>query len=83
MSRHAKGAGLRYRNSEVLGRLFWDASHPSPWVIFRNITEYRQWAASVRKVRPGTKTEHLVNIHWTPERLLASAASSHREAVRR
>lgn len=82
MSKHVKGGGLRYRNAEVLGRLFWDASHPSPWVIFRNITEYRSWATNVRKVRPGTKTEYLVNIHWTAEQLLRSAATSHREAVR-
>lgn len=78
MSRHCKGAGLRYRNNEVMGRLFWNPTHPSPWVLFRNITEYRKWAADVRKVRPGTKTEYIVNIHWTPAQLLASAASSHK-----
>lgn len=60
----------------VIGRLFWDAEHPSPWATFRNITEYRRWARDVRKVRPGTKTEYqlLESCGWNAERLLARAA---------
>jgi hypothetical protein len=82
MSRHCKGAGLQYRNAEVMGRLLWNPTHPSPWVLFRNITEYRKWATAVRKARPGTKTDYLVNIHWTPDQLLRRAAESHREAAK-
>jgi hypothetical protein len=69
--RHRKGGDLQYRGSEVLGRLYWDASHPSPWVIFKNITEYRRWAAEVRRARPGTKCEYVMNIHHNPAWLLA------------
>lgn len=75
MARHRKGGDLRYRQAEVMGRLYWDAAHPSPWVVFPNITEYRPWATAVRRARPGTKTEYLVNIHWTPAALLSAVAS--------
>jgi hypothetical protein len=82
-ARHVKGAGLQYRNREVMGRLFWDTSHPSPWMLFRNITEYRRWATEIRKARPGTKTEYLVNIHWTPESMLRSVQETARTEMRR
>lgn len=42
----------------LAGRLHWDAEHTSPWVQFRTMTEYRSWAADIRRVRPGTRTEY-------------------------
>ena len=44
--------------SGVVGRLFWDAEHPSPWVSFPHVTAYRRWARDVRRARPGTRTEY-------------------------
>jgi hypothetical protein len=76
MSKHRKGGELRFLNKEVLGRLYWDPTHPSPWAVFRNETEYNKWATAVRKVRPGTKTERCLNTGWwDPARLLRSAES--------
>lgn len=81
LPKHRKGGDLQYRGSEVLGRLYWDAAHPSPWVIFKNITEYRTWAAEVRKARPGTKTEHSSNIHHSPRWLLDRAKGKAEEEM--
>ena len=55
----------------VMGRLFWDPTHPSPWMSFRNITTYRTWATAVRKARPGTKTEYaFYDRVWTADAML-------------
>lgn len=55
----------------VIGRLYWDSKHPSPWMSFANITEYRNWARDIRKARPGTKTEYsYYDFCWTADAML-------------
>ena len=57
----------------VMGRLFWDPTHPSPWMSFPNITAYRNWAKDIRKARPGTKTEYAYyDMVWTADAMLSS-----------
>lgn len=57
--------------TKVIGRLFWDASHPSPWMTFENITAFRKWTTAVRKARPGTKTEwHYIDAIWSADAML-------------
>lgn len=43
--------------ARVMGRLYWDPTHPSPWVSFEGITAYRNWATEVRQALPGIRTE--------------------------
>jgi hypothetical protein len=58
-------------HARVIGRLFWDASHPSPWMTFDHKTAFHRWAAEVRKARPGTKTEwHYIDLVWTADAML-------------
>lgn len=71
--RHRKGGKLRYKNSEILGRVLWDSTHASPWVVFKNITEFRTWTTAIRAARPGCKTEWMYFGSHTPKTLLASA----------
>lgn len=71
--RHRKGGKLRYKNSEILGRVIWDPTHSSPWVVFKNITEYRTWATAIRKHLPGVKTEYMYFGMHTPATLMESA----------
>lgn len=44
--------------ARVVGRLYWNAVHPSPWVTFEDITAYRTWASEIRMAVPGTRTEY-------------------------
>lgn len=58
----------------VIGRAFWDPTHPTPWVSFDGITAYNRWAADMRKELPGLKTEY-ARLDWiSPDTLLRSAA---------
>ncbi len=61
---------------KLVGRLYWDADHPSPWVTFPHVTAYRRWARDVRRARPGTRTEYemVETCGWTADALLARAA---------
>jgi len=57
--------------TRVIGRLFWDASHPSPWMTFDSKTAHQKWATAVRKARPGTKTEwYYIDLCWTADAML-------------
>lgn len=59
------------KRDRVIGRLFWDASHPSPWMTFEHKTAYQKWATEVRKARPGTKTEfEYIDLVWTADAML-------------
>lgn len=44
--------------ARVVGRLYWNAVHPSPWVSFEDLTAYRTWASAIRMAVPGTRTEY-------------------------
>lgn len=62
--------------NHVIGRLFWDGEHPSPWVSFRNVTEYRDWARDIRRALPRTKTQYAY-VDWVHNsRTLLDAARS-------
>lgn len=63
--------------NQVIGRMFWDDKHPSPWVSFPNRTAYTRWARDVRKALPGTKTEYAY-CDWvhTADSLLAAAQAA-------
>lgn len=43
--------------TKVMGRIWWDATHKSPWVSFSGVTSYRFWAADMRRHLPGLRTE--------------------------
>ena len=60
--------------NHIIGRLFWDGEHPSPWVSFRTVTEYRTWARDIRRALPGTKTQYAY-VDWihNSRTLLAAA----------
>lgn len=51
--------------SRVIGRVYWTAHNPSPWVSFSGISSYRFWAADTRRYLPGVKVEmaYLDHIH--------------------
>lgn len=67
------------RSYMVVGRFYWDATHPTPWVSFRNITAYREWARGVRKALPGTKCEwNYVDLVHTSDSLLRAAQEAGR-----
>jgi hypothetical protein len=58
-------------HTPVMGRLLWDASHPSPWMSFEHVTAFRKWSAAIRKSRPGTKTEWAYyDMVWTADMML-------------
>lgn len=50
--------------ARVVGRLYWNAVHPSPWVSFEDNAAYSAWAAEVQKAVPGTRTEYRY-VDWT------------------
>lgn len=64
---------MERKQQAVIGRIRWSEQGTSPWVKFRNITEYRAWGRELRKIRPGTKTEYEFFGHMTAEYLLESA----------
>ena len=73
----------RKDQTTIAGRFFWDPAHPTPWVGFRNITEYRTWARNVRRELPGTKCEwHYVGLIHTAETLLRAAKERREEYTR-
>lgn len=70
------------KQPEVAGRLFWDATHPSPWMTFANKTAFRKWTTAVRKARPGTKTEwHYIDLLWTADAMLLNIQDAAKEAA--
>lgn len=71
--RHRKGGKLRYKDNEILGRVLWEPGRASPWVVFKNITEFRTWTTAVRTARPSAKTEWMYFGHHTPGSLLRAA----------
>jgi hypothetical protein len=61
------------KQDKVIGRLYWDANHPSPWMTFDHKTAYQKWATAIRKSRPGTKTEFAyIDLLWTADAMLRS-----------
>ncbi len=61
------------KRDRVIGRLYWDPTHPSPWMTFAHKTDYQKWATAVRKARPGTKTEwDYIDLCWTADAMLKS-----------
>lgn len=60
-------------HTRVIGRLFWDPTHPSPWMTFPHKAAYEKWARAIRKARPGTKTEFdYIDMVWTADSMLQS-----------
>jgi hypothetical protein len=60
-------------HAPVIGRLYWDATHPSPWMSFPHKTAFHRWTTEVRKARPGTKTEFAYyDLVWTADAMLSS-----------
>lgn len=71
--KHRKGGKLRYKNSEILGRVLWEPGRASPWVVFKNITEFRTWTTAIRTALPSAKTEFMYFGWHTPGTLLRAA----------
>jgi len=72
------------KKDRVIGRLFWDADHPSPWMTFDHKTAFHKWAAEVRKVRPGTKTEwDYIDLVWTADAMLRSIQHGYEKSGKR
>lgn len=67
----------------VVGRLYWDPTHPSPWMTFYSKTEYGKWATAIRKARPGTKTEfEYIDLVWTGDAMLSHVQRQREEMGR-
>ena len=67
-------------HSRVIGRLFWDPTHPSPWMTFDHKTAYQKWATAIRKARPGTRTEFAyIDLVWTADAMLAQVQQDREE----
>lgn len=56
----------------VIGRVWWDQTHPSPWMTFKHVTAFREWSREIRKAQPGLKTEYAPLDQWTPEAMLST-----------
>lgn len=61
----------------VIGRICWDKEgrYPTPWVSFKNVTEYRKWTRDMRKAIgfPAKSEYALVDSVWTAAGLLNEA----------
>ena len=62
----------------IIGRIAWDlqGEYWTPWMEFRNLTEFRKWCTAMRKAmgKPGPnklKSEYIyLTRFWTPDSLL-------------
>lgn len=57
---------------KVVGRIWWDKKHPSPWMTFKHKTAYIEWFRKMRKVRPDIvpRYDYAFVDTWTPEAML-------------
>ena len=71
------------KRDRVIGRLFWDPTHPSPWMTFDHKTAFSKWVTEVRKARPGTRTEwHYIDLTWTADSLLSHIQREAEEVIK-
>lgn len=68
---------------QVLGKVHWDEKHDSNWMLFDNITSYREWAKEMRKARPEVRCEYAMLSTPGPETMLANARAEAEERLHR